>query len=197
MGLIVMNLPELKISLPDWVENSLLRTGNVQPQIEDRMRLVIELSQHNIEQQTGGPFAAAIFDQQGKLVAPGVNIVTSANCSILHAEIIAIALAQKVLGRYDLSNGGTEKYDLVSTTEPCAMCLGAVPWSGVSRLICAARDEDARKIGFDEGSKPNNWIGKLEKRGITVLRDILRDDAVKVLEKYKASGGAIYNTSPA
>ena len=73
------------------------------------------------------------------------------------------------------------------------MCLGAVPWSGVSRLICAARDEDARKIGFDEGSKPANWITELEKRRITILRDILRPEAVKVLETYRSSGGLIYN----
>jgi tRNA(Arg) A34 adenosine deaminase TadA len=188
-----MVLPELKISLPDWVENFTVKVGNVHPQIEDRMRFVIELSQRNIEHQTGGPFAAAIFHREGNLIAPGVNMVMVSNCSILHAEIVAIALAQKVLGRYDLSNGGTDKYDLVSTTEPCAMCLGAIPWSGVCRLICAARDEDARKIGFDEGSKPDDWIGELERRGITVLCDILRGDAVKVLEKYKATGGTIYN----
>ena len=153
------------------------------------MLLVIELSRQNIEHKTGGPFAAAVFDQHGKLIAPGVNMVTSANCSILHAEMVAIALAQKVLGRFDMSDGGREKFDLVSTTEPCAMCLGAVPWSGVSRLICAARDEDARRIGFDEGSKPANWIAEFEKRRITVLRDILRQEAVMVLEMYQSFSG--------
>ena len=192
-----MNLPELKIQLPDWIESFLDQTGSVHSQIEDRMRFVIELSSRNIEQQTGGPFAAAIFDSQGNLITPGVNMVMASNCSILHAEIVAIALAQNVLRRYDLSDGGRFNYDLITTTEPCAMCLGAVPWSGVSRLICAARDEDARKIGFDEGSKPNDWIGELEKRGITILRDVLRQDAAKVLEKYKASGGQIYNAGPA
>jgi tRNA(Arg) A34 adenosine deaminase TadA len=192
-----MKLPELKIQLPEWVENFLEQTGSIYSQIEDRMRIVIELSRQNIEHQSGGPFAAATFDSGGKLIAPGVNMVTSTNCSILHAEIVAIALAQKLLGRYDLSDGGRFKYDLVSTTEPCAMCLGAIPWSGVKRLICAARDEDARKIGFDEGSKPNDWIGELEKRGVIVTRDVLRAEAVQVLEKYKSSGGTIYNTGPA
>jgi tRNA(Arg) A34 adenosine deaminase TadA len=192
-----MKLPELKIQLPEWVENFLEQTGSIYSQIEDRMRIVIELSRQNIEHQSGGPFAAATFDSGGKLIAPGVNMVTSTNCSILHAEIVAIALAQKLLGRYDLSDGGRFEYDLVSTTEPCAMCLGAIPWSGVKRLICAARDEDARKIGFDEGSKPNDWIGELEKRGVIVTRDVLRAEAVQVLEKYKSSGGTIYNTGPA
>ena len=189
-----MILPELKIQLPNWIERFLAETGYFHSKIEERMNLVVELSRCNIEQKTGGPFAAAIFDHQGNLIAPGVNMVVSTNCSILHAEIIAIALAQKMLGRYDISDGGRLHYDLVTTAEPCAMCLGAVPWSGVSRLICGARDEDARRIGFDEGSKPTNWIGELEQRGIVVVRDVLRQKAVKVLEEYKASGGPIYNT---
>ncbi|MCJ7777133.1 MAG: nucleoside deaminase [Sedimentisphaerales bacterium] len=188
-----MILPELKIQLPGWVESFLDEAGYFQSQIEERMRLVIELSRHNVEQKTGGPFAAAVFDRQGNLIAPGLNLVLTANCSILHAEVVAIALAQKILGRYDIGDGGRIHYDLVTTTQPCAMCLGAVPWSGVSRLICGARDEDARRIGFDEGAKPVNWISELERRGITVVCDVLRKEATEVLEEYKASGGPIYN----
>jgi len=188
-----MILPELKIQLPNWIERFLAEAGYFHSQIEEQISLVIKLSHHNIEQKTGGPFAAAVFDRQGNLIAPGLNMVVSTNCSILHAEIMAIALAQKILGRYDISNGGRQPYDLVTATQPCAMCLGAVHWSGVSRLICGARDEDARKIGFDEGPKSANWISELEQRGITVMQDVLRQKAIEVLEEYKASGGPIYN----
>ncbi len=188
-----MSLPALTIQLPEWIENFLSQRGSLYPDIKERMHLVIEISRLNIEHKTGGPFAAAIFDELGNLIAPGVNMVMSSNCSILHAEIVAIALAQKIMKRFDLSDGGKLRFDLVSTCEPCAMCLGAVPWSGVSRLICAARDEDARKIGFDEGSKPTDWTGELRKLGITVLRDILHDEAVQILDKYKSSGGPVYN----
>lgn len=73
------------------------------------------------------------------------------------------------------------------------MCFGAVPWSGVSRLVCAARDDDARSIGFDEGPKTADWQPALEQRGITVVRDLLRKEAVTVLQEYAASGGTIYN----
>jgi tRNA(Arg) A34 adenosine deaminase TadA len=73
------------------------------------------------------------------------------------------------------------------------VCLGAVSWSGVSRLICGAKDEDARRIGFDEGAKPANWIGELEHHRITVICDVLRKEAAEVLEEYKATGGLIYN----
>ena len=127
------------------------------------------------------------------LVAPGINMVTVSNCSVLHAEIVALMLAQKALTRYDLSDGGRLRYDLVATTEPCAMCFGALPWSGVQQLVCGARDEDARAIGFDEGPKLKDWVSALNTRGITVRRDVLREEATAVLREYMAAGGVIYN----
>jgi len=68
-----------------------------------------------------------------------------------------------------------------------------VPWSGVQRLVCGARDEDARAIGFDEGPKMADWVKALNDRGIIVVRDVLRGEARAVLQEYAAAGGAIYN----
>jgi tRNA(Arg) A34 adenosine deaminase TadA len=104
--------------------------------------------------------------------------------------MLAIALAGRALGSFDLGIRATE---LVSSTEPCAMCLGAVPWSGVRRLVCGARDEDARRIGFDEGDKPSDWIGRLRTRGIDVVQDVYRAEVTSVLEEYALAGGTIYN----
>jgi tRNA(Arg) A34 adenosine deaminase TadA len=73
------------------------------------------------------------------------------------------------------------------------MCLGAISWSGVRRVVCGGRDEDARSIGFDEGSKPADWVVALESRGIGVVPDVLRDEAKAVLLQYKESGGIVYN----
>ena len=157
------------------------------------MRFVIALARENVQRRTGGPFGAAVFDDSGRLIAPGVNLVVSSKCSVFHAEIVALALAQTILGRYDMSDGGTLQYELVATTEPCAMCFGAVPWSGAQRLVCGARDEDARAIGFDEGPKMADWVKALNDRGLIVVRDVLRDEARAVLQEYVAAGGAIYN----
>jgi tRNA(Arg) A34 adenosine deaminase TadA len=82
---------------------------------------------------------------------------------------------------------------LVSSTEPCAMCLGAVTWSGVRRLVCGASDADARAIGFDEGIKASDWPERLRQRGITVRQGVCRAQAVDVLNAYQAGGGLIYN----
>jgi len=186
-------LPEAIIRLPDWMEGILRKAPDVFPGVEERMRFVVELARRNVQHRTGGPFGAAVFDEAGRLIAPGVNLVVSSQCSVFHAEIVALALAQKALGRYDLSDGGASHYELVTAAEPCAMCFGAVPWSGVQRLICGARDEDARAIGFDEGPKMADWVKALNDRGITVVRDVLRNEAGAVLREYAAAGGAIYN----
>ena len=184
---------DFRIKIPAWVGNFLAHSPKVFAALEDRMRFVIALARENVERQTGGPFGAAVFDSKGNLVAPGINIVVTNNCSILHAEMIAIAMAQKKLGRYDLGNGGTDAYELVTSAEPCAMCFGAIPWSGVQRLVCGAQDEDARRIGFDEGPKLSDWQDALENRGIRVACDVLRKEAVEVLDLYVRLGGPIYN----
>jgi hypothetical protein len=59
-------------------------------------------------------------------------------------------------------------------------------------VVVAARDEDVRAIGFDEGDKPTDWAGAYARRGIVVVRDVLRDAARSVLRDYAAGGGALY-----
>jgi tRNA(Arg) A34 adenosine deaminase TadA len=156
------------------------------------MELAIELARRNVEQRTGGPFGAAVFEvASGKLVSVGVNLVEASHCSMAHAEMVAVALAQQALGCYDLSAAGI--YELATSVEPCAMCLGAIPWSGLRRVVCGAYGQDAAAIGFDEGAKPADWVGALQQRGIEVIRHVRRDEARAVLQQYAATGGLIYN----
>lgn len=157
------------------------------------MRFVIQLALTNVAEETGGPFGAAVFETTtGRLVSIGVNLVVSTNCSLAHAEIVALANAQQAIGYFNLGAGGMPRHELVTSCEPCAMCYGAVPWSGVQKVLCGARGSDAEAIGFDEGPKLKNWVKALEKREIAVIRDLCRDEAVAVLQHYKKSGGAIY-----
>ena len=180
-----MIYPKLDLKLPHWLEEYISDPEKIYPTLEDRMKLVLELSRLNVVNGTGGPFGAGIFDMKTKrLLAPGVNLVEASNVSIFHAEVVAIILAQLMVGQYDLGGEGMLSYELVASTEPCAMCFGAIPWSGVRRLVCGARDEDARKIGFDEGPKMEHWSEALESRGIDVVKDVCRDEAVKVLIDY-------------
>ena len=135
-----MGFPQVTLELPGWVEELLPDPGGTYPTEEDRMRLVVELSRLNVERETGGPFGAAIFEREtGRLLAPGVNLVVASSCSVAHAEMVAIMIAQQVVGDFDLGSEGKPAYELYASTEPCAMCFGAIPWSGVRALLCGAR----------------------------------------------------------
>ncbi len=188
-------LPPVELELPQWISDFVQQQPTTFPTLEARMDLVTTLSKLNIEQGTGGPFGAGIFRADThQLVAPGVNLVMSSHSSMAHAEIVAIMIAQQLLGSHDLGATGLPPHELVTSCEPCAMCLGATCWSGVRHLVCGARGCDAEAIGFDEGPKPQNWLLALEQRGITVTIDIGRQKAAQVLKNYVEQNGEVYNS---
>lgn len=181
------------IELPNWTADYTKQPDRQFASPEEKMHLVIELARRNVQENTGGPFAAAVFEQNsGRIVSIGLNLVTFSGLSMAHAEIVALSLAQKALSQYRLSNRQDQSYELFTSCRPCAMCLGAIPWSGVASLICAAGTEDAEAIGFDEGQKPLRWENGLRQRGIQVCLDVLRQLAADVLKDYKKQGGKIY-----
>jgi tRNA(Arg) A34 adenosine deaminase TadA len=163
--------------------------------VRERMRLAIALARENVERASGGPFGAAVFERDsGALVAVGVNRVVPEHCSSAHAEILALSLAQRRVQSYTLASS-PRPLQLVSSAEPCAMCLGAIAWSGIAELVTGATDADARAIGFDEGSKPRAWKRVLTERGVHVRTLVLRREACAVFEQYRRAGGPIYNGS--
>jgi tRNA(Arg) A34 adenosine deaminase TadA len=188
-----MNDAEVLVDLPPWARE-LERVGTVVAQDDDRMRLAIQLSRLNVDNGTGGPFGAAIFESEsGRLVAIGVNSVVRLNQSSLHAEMVAYMRAQARVASYTLAAPHLPAHALYTSCEPCAMCLGAALWSGVQRVVYAASREDAIKLRFDEGPVFPESYAYLERRGIRVTRELLRDEANLVLELYRARGGLIYN----
>lgn len=185
-----------RLTLPDWIPQFLTERPAVIPSLEARVRLAIELSRENTIRGTGGPFGAAIFERDsGRLVAVGVNRVVPDGCSLAHAETVAIAMAQEKLGSFDLGNPSFPAHELVTSTQMCVMCYGAVFWSGVRRVVCAASTSDVHELtSFDEGPVPSDWRQQLESRGIEVQEGILRDKARAVLAAYQAANGPIYNS---
>ncbi|KAL3757468.1 hypothetical protein ACHAWU_006675 [Discostella pseudostelligera] len=148
------------------------------------------------------------------LVSIGMNRVVPLNNSTCHGEMVAIQLAQKKMGSFTLNmmttsededaggentNEGKNKqqprqrqFELFTSCEPCAMCLGATLWSGVSRIVCAATKDDAQEIGFDEGPVYESSYTHLENCGVKVSRGVMREEAQRVLRRY-AETGLIYN----
>jgi tRNA(Arg) A34 adenosine deaminase TadA len=159
-----------------------------------RVRLAIALSRENVERSSGGPFGAAVFESStGRLIGVGVNCVERLGNAVLHGEIVAIMFAQQRIGSFTLGGPGAAAHELVSSCEPCAMCLGATFWSGVRRLVFAAARADAAALAFDEGPVFPESYDYLERRGLRIEREVLRAEAAGVLALYRERGGLIYN----
>jgi tRNA(Arg) A34 adenosine deaminase TadA len=180
---------QIQLSLPDWLSPYMEQGPRYFSTPAARMSLAIELAAHNVLSNTGGPFGAAVFEKtSGLLVGVGVNLVMASGMSMAHAEMVAIAVAQKHLD--DISLDGLE---LATSAEPCSMCLGGIHWAGVKSVLIGARDEDVRAIGFHEGHKPMDWELRWRTDGIHVQRDLLRAESCAVLRAYAQRGGIIYN----
>ncbi|MBS0591356.1 MAG: nucleoside deaminase [Proteobacteria bacterium] len=190
-------LPSLvHLTLPEWIFHD-VDTARLYASDEDRIALAIRLANRNVEEKTGGPFGAAVFTREGRLISVGVNRVVPQHCSVAHAEMMAYMLAQSKLGRFRLNeaaaDGTREQYVLATSAQPCCQCYGATIWAGIDELLIGARSQDVEELSeFDEGPLPADWIGELGKRGVQVRRDILREAAREVFVRYRASGGANY-----
>lgn len=188
-----MSEPRVIIDLPAWAVDC-ERVGGVYATDAVRMRLAIAVARENVERETGGPFGAAIFEEEtGRLVAVGVNSVVRLGNSVLHAEMVAFMRAEARAGSYTLRAPGLAGHVLYSSCDPCAMCLAAALWSGVTRIVCGATRDDALALGFDEGPVFPESYAYMRSRGVDVQHGLLREEARAVLALYRARGGVIYN----
>jgi tRNA(Arg) A34 adenosine deaminase TadA len=182
---------QLHLTLPLWLRDT-IDDSRLYTDDESRVALAIELARGNVENRSGGPFGAAVFTGEGRLVSVGVNRVIAQSCSVAHAEMFAYMLAQQRLQRFRLNEDGG-KFVLASSAQPCCQCYGATIWAGIDELLIGARGEDVEELSeFDEGPLPADWIGELERRGIRVKRDILREQAREAFLRYRELGGGSY-----
>jgi tRNA(Arg) A34 adenosine deaminase TadA len=187
---------QLHLTLPAWVHDA-VDTTRPYPGDEDKVALAIDLSRRNIDARTGGPFGAAVFGPDDRVIAVGVNRVLPHACSLAHAETMAYMLAQQRTQRVRLNEvapgEGAGPIVLATSAQPCCQCYGATFWAGIDALLIGARSEDVMRLTeFDEGPLPQDWVGELERRGIAVNRDLHREAACAVLRDYGAQGGAFY-----
>ena len=149
------------------------------------MKKAKENAEYGIGTKEGGPFGVVIIDKKGNIIANGNNKVLKEKDPTAHAEIVAIREACKKLETYDLSN-----CILYTSCEPCPMCLAAIIWANIKNVYYACTKEDAGEIGFRDDViydfiKGNN-------KDLLSLKQIDRDECIKVFEKYKKDGGVIY-----
>lgn len=187
---------QVHLTLPAWVHEGIDTTASYTGD-EAKVALAIELSSRNVEARSGGPFGAAVFGPDDRIIAVGVNRVVPQTCSLAHAETMAIMLAQQRAQRSRLNEVepgvSAGPMTLATSAQPCCQCYGATIWAGVDRLLIGARSEDVEALTeFDEGPLPADWTGELTRRGIEVVRDVHRDAACDVLKRYAQTDGPGY-----
>ncbi len=130
------------------------------------------------------PFGALLTDADGKVRLEAENtVVTERDCTG-HAEINLIRQACLDLGRETLAAA-----TLYTSTEPCAMCAGAIYWAGVSRVVFGLREGELRNLTGDDPKNPTLALpcGEVFARGqrpIEVIGPLLEDEARAVHEGY-------------
>ncbi|HBQ64082.1 MAG TPA: hypothetical protein DD727_04000, partial [Clostridiales bacterium] len=108
------------------------------------MALAVEEARAGVSHMDGGPFGAVIL-KEGRVIAHAHNEVIKNSDPTAHAEMQAIRRAAAALGRFDLSD-----CEIVSTCEPCPMCLSAIYWARIRRMVYGCTREDAAALGFDD-----------------------------------------------
>ena len=146
------------------------------------MKEAIRLSINNVEEGKGGPFGAVVV-KDGKIIARGVNLVTSTNDPTAHAEVVAIREACKVLNTFQLDD-----CEIYTSCEPCPMCLGAIYWARPAKLYYANSKEDATVINFDDQFIYEEMARPIQERKL-FTKQMLREEALEAFKKWSESTG--------
>jgi tRNA(Arg) A34 adenosine deaminase TadA len=145
------------------------------------MRLAIEKCREGI---------AAGQSPFGTVIILGDRVVTAAHNTVLrdcdptaHAEVNGIRAAAGALGTIRLA-GST----LYTTCEPCPMCMAAIHWAKIDRVVYGATIADATAAGFSELAVPAEELARLGRSPLRVEVGPLRDECRALFALWKETG---------
>jgi tRNA(Arg) A34 adenosine deaminase TadA len=151
----------------------------------DYMRRAIDVTREGIAAGQS-PFGSVVV-KDGRIVAATHNTVWRDTDTTAHAEVNCLRAAAKALATIDLS-GCT----LYSTCEPCPMCLAAIHWAKVDRVVFGATINDAAKAGFNEMHVPAAELARMGGSRLKVESGLLQDECAALFGEWKRAGGKTY-----
>src|ERR1700693_6153357 len=152
------------------------RTAN--PSCDGFMARALALSLENVRSGRGGPFGAVIV-KDGKIIAEGMNCVTTTNDPTAHAEMGAIREACRKLHSFELPD-----CEIYSSCEPCPMCLGAIYWAPPERIYFASTAGDAEKAVFDDSLIYQEMVKPHRHRKIPMIQT-MREEALAAFHAWE------------
>ena len=133
------------------------------------------------------PFGSVIV-REGAIVATAHNTVWRDTDPTAHAEVNCIRAATRALDTIDLSG-----CDLYSTCEPCPMCLSAIHWAKIRRVVYGAGIADAAAGGFSELRVPARELARMGGSSLVVEGGLLAEECRALFQEFKrASPGRTY-----
>lgn len=145
---------------------------------ETFLRIAIEAA-GKAREKGNHPFGSILVDSNENILLEAENTVVTEKDITGHAELNLVRAASKKFSREVLST-----YTLYTSTEPCAMCSGAIFWSGIRRVVFALSSEELYKI-IDDSSAERMFLscGDIfanSNRAIEIIGPMLEDEAAKV-----------------
>jgi guanine deaminase len=128
------------------------------------------------------PFGAVIV-RGGEVVAATHNTVWRDLDPTAHAEVNCIRGAAGALQAIDLH--GCEMY---STCEPCPMCLAAIHWAKIDRVVYGATIDDAARAGFSELHVDAQALAEMGHSPLKVESGLLREECAALFQQWREAG---------
>ncbi len=150
------------------------------------MQLAIASARAGMEAGEGGPFGACVACE-GKAIATAHNTVLRDQDATCHAEINAIRAASRSLGTHIL-----DKCVLYTTSEPCPMCLAAVYWARIPKIVVGIPREWAARYGFDDALFYEELALPFSKRTLITEMGCLEDQCGALFADWQTRNGQIY-----
>jgi tRNA(Arg) A34 adenosine deaminase TadA len=138
---------------------------------------------HRSRQNGNHPFGALLVIE-GQVVLESENSVGTTKDATGHAETNLVRLASTRFSKSELARAS-----LYSSCEPCAMCSGAIYWSGIGRLVYALSEDGLYNITGDNPENPTMRLPCREvltrgQREIEILGPALEETAAKAHEDF-------------
>lgn len=164
---------------PDWANIiPLVLEEILMENHEPFLREAIALSKSSME---GGdePFGSVLV-KEGEILLRAENSVFTGHDMTNHAEMNLVKLAAQ---HYDAAFLGD--CTLYTSTEPCAMCSGAIYWSGIGRMVFACSETRLGEIAGIGLNVPSRAVLQTGARNVTVVGPTnLEDEAAKVHQEF-------------
>lgn len=142
------------------------------------MNRAIKSARQGIKKLSGGPFGAVIVSGT-RVIAVAHNTVLEDHDATCHAEVNAIRVASRKLGRFDLSD-----CVIYSTTEPCPMCFSAIHWARLRKVIFGTSIADVQKRGFNELSIPSKKMKLVGRSRVWIQPGFMKKECLALLTEW-------------